>query len=52
VTQNNSRVTVHMPRNARRDDIRRFERLRRGERVRVDVRSGGNHNTAEFVRFR
>lgn len=48
----NSRVVVYMPRNARREDIRRFERLRRGDRVRVDVRSGGRRDQAELVRFR
>jgi hypothetical protein len=52
MTQNDSRVTVYMPRNARREDIRRFERLRRGERVRADVRSVGSRNQAELVRFR
>jgi hypothetical protein len=53
MTQNRgSRVVVYMPRNARRDDIRRFERLRRGDRVRVEVRSRGRSNQAELVRFR
>lgn len=51
VTQGNSRVTVYMPRNARREDIRRFERLRRGERVRADVRAV-SRNQAQLVRFR
>lgn len=45
------RVAVYMPRNARREDVRRFERLRRGDRVRADVRLHGN-NQAELVRFR
>ena len=52
MTQNDSRVTVYMPRSARREDIRRFERLRSGERVRADVRSVGSRNQAELVRFR
>lgn len=52
MTQNGSRATVYMPRNARREDIRRFERLRPGERVRADVRSVGSRNQAELVRFR
>jgi cold shock CspA family protein len=53
LTQNRGqRVLVYMPRNARREDIRRFERLRRGERVRVDVRSSGRGDQAELVRFR
>jgi len=47
----NRTVTVYVPRNLNRNDARRFERLRRGERVRMDVRqvSGG---VAELVRFR
>lgn len=53
ITQNRSRdVVVYMPRNARHDDVRRFERLRRGDRVRVEVRSRGNGDQAELVRFR
>jgi hypothetical protein len=43
---------VYVPRDARRDDVRRFERLRRGERVRVEVRSRGRGDQAELVRFR
>jgi len=44
-------VTVFVPSHLQRDVLRRFERLRSGDRVRVDVvplRSGG----AELVRFR
>ena len=52
LTDNRSRVLVYMPRNARREDVRRFERLRRGERVRVEVRSRGRGDQAELVRFR
>jgi hypothetical protein len=48
----NARVVVYVPRDARRDDVRRFERLRRGERVRVEVRSRGRGDQAELVRFR
>jgi hypothetical protein len=51
MTQGSSRVTVYMPRNARREDIRRFERLRRGERVRADVRAV-SRDQAQLVRFR
>lgn len=47
-----ARVLVYMPRNARREDIRRFERLRRGDRVRADVRVVGRRDQAELVRFR
>jgi hypothetical protein len=46
------RVLVYMPRNARREDIRRFERLRRGQHVRAEVRSSGRRDQAELVRFR
>lgn len=52
MTENRSSVLVYMPRNARREDVRRFERLRRGERVRVEVRSRGRGDQAELVRFR
>ena len=52
MTESGSRVLVYMPRNARREDVRRFERLRRGERVRVEVRSRGRGDQAELVRFR
>ena len=53
VTQNRGqRVLVYMPRNARREDVRRFERLRRGDRVRVEIRSSGRGDQAELVRFR
>lgn len=47
----NRTVTVYVPRNMSRDDARRFDRLRRGERVRADVRSVGG-GVAELVRFR
>lgn len=46
------RVLVYLTRNARREDVRRFERLRRGDRVRVEVRSSGRRDQAELVRFR
>lgn len=45
------RLVVYVTRNTRRDDIRRFERLRRGDRVRVEVRSRGR-DQAELIRFR
>jgi hypothetical protein len=44
-------VRVHLASRASRDDQRRFDRLRRGERVRVDVRHL-DRNQAELVRFR
>jgi hypothetical protein len=44
-------ITVHMPNRASNADSRRFERLRRGERVRAEVRMT-QRNTAELVRFR
>jgi hypothetical protein len=45
-------LVVRVPDNARRDDIRRFERLRRNDRVRVEVRVRSNSNQADLVRFR
>jgi hypothetical protein len=44
-------VVVHVPRNVSRNDDRRFDRLRRGDRVRVEVRSVGR-NQVQLVRFR
>ena len=44
-------VRVLVPSRLSRDDARRFDRLRRGDRVRVDVRYLGR-NQAELVRFR
>jgi hypothetical protein len=44
-------IRVIVPRRLSRDDARRFDRLRRGDRVRVDVRYHGR-NQAELVRFR
>jgi hypothetical protein len=53
MTQNRGpQLAVYMPRNARREDVRRFERLRRGDRVRVEIRSRGSSSQAELVRFR
>lgn len=46
-----STVVVYVPQRLGSSDARRFERLRRGERVRADVRLSGG-NTAELVRFR
>lgn len=45
------RLVVYVTRNTRSDEIRRFERLRRGDRVRVEVRSRGR-DQAELIRFR
>ena len=45
-------LVVHVPRTAGRDEIRRFERLRRNQRVRVEVRVYGSSNQAELIRFR
>lgn len=44
-------VVVHVPRRLSSSDARRFERLRRGDRVRVDVRPAGR-SEVELVRFR
>lgn len=44
-------IRVVVPHRLSRDDARRFDRLRRGDRVRVDVRYHGR-NQAELVRFR
>jgi hypothetical protein len=44
-------VVVYVPRGISSNDARRFDRLRRGDRVRVDVRPV-NNNAAELVRFR
>jgi hypothetical protein len=43
-------TVVYVPRDVNRNEARRFERLRRGDRVRVEVRSNGA--VAELVRFR
>lgn len=46
-------MTVTVPRNISSGDARRFERLRRGERVRAEVRTWSNNSQqAELVRFR
>jgi hypothetical protein len=47
----NQTLVVYVPARLSRDDERRFERLRRGDRVRVDVVPLGR-GTAELVRFR
>jgi hypothetical protein len=44
-------VVVYVPRGISNSDARRFDRLRRGDRVRVEVRPV-NNSTAELVRFR
>jgi hypothetical protein len=44
-------ITVYLPNRVSNADNRRFERLRRGERVRAEVRMT-QRNTAELVRFR
>jgi hypothetical protein len=44
-------LVVHLPSGMGRDDARRLERLRRGDRVRVEVRHRGL-NQADLVRFR
>jgi len=44
-------VVVYVPQRLSREDARRFERLRRGDRVRVEVRPVGR-GSAELVRFR
>jgi hypothetical protein len=42
---------VYVPSRASRDDVRRFERLRRGERTRAEVRVV-RRGQAELIRFR
>lgn len=44
-------VVVYLPSRLSREDARRFDRLRRGDRVRVEVRLAGR-NSAELIRFR
>ncbi|HEX6308515.1 MAG TPA: hypothetical protein VFZ69_10030 [Longimicrobiales bacterium] len=44
-------LVVYVPRNVRREDLRRFDRLRRGDRVRVEIRPRGR-DQADLVRFR
>jgi hypothetical protein len=46
-----SDARVHVNRATRRDDIRRFERLRRGQRVDVEVRTS-IWGQADLIRFR
>jgi len=49
--QGRNRYTVQLPPRVSRDDARRFERLRRGDRVNVEVRAL-QRNGYELVRFR
>jgi hypothetical protein len=51
VQENRTTVIVQVPQRVSRDDARRFDRLRRGNRVRADVRYM-TQNRAELVRFR
>jgi hypothetical protein len=51
VDQQRGAMVVHVPPRIGNNEARRFERLRRGDRVRADVRPIGN-NQAELVRFR
>ncbi len=44
-------VMVRVPSRLQRDDARRIERLRRGDRVRIEVRAL-DRNTVELIRFR
>ena len=46
-----SDARIYVGRDTRRDDIRRFERLRRGQRVQVEVRTS-LRGQAELIRFR
>ncbi|HSJ24935.1 MAG TPA: DUF5666 domain-containing protein [Longimicrobiales bacterium] len=47
----NRTVVVYVPRNVSSNDARRLNRLRRGDRVRMDVRQVSG-NAVELVRFR
>lgn len=51
IEQSRDRVVVHVPRRLSNNDARRFERLRRGDRVNVEVRAFGR-NEVELIRFR
>lgn len=44
-------ITVRVPARLQRDDARRLDRLRRGDRVRIEARELGR-NTFELIRFR
>lgn len=52
IERNRANTVIYMPARARSADLRRFDRLRRGDRVRADVRYTGRGNQAELVRFR
>lgn len=47
----NNRVVVRVPSRLQRDDLRRMERLRRGDRVSIDVREV-DRGAVELIRFR
>jgi hypothetical protein len=49
--QSRSRMVIQVPQRLSNADARRFDRLRRGDRVTVDVRVHGR-NQVELVRFR
>jgi hypothetical protein len=44
-------LVVQVPRHVSRNDDRRFDRLRRGQKVKAEIRPLGR-NHAELVRFR
>ncbi|CAN5706912.1 hypothetical protein BH23GEM9_BH23GEM9_17260 [soil metagenome] len=49
----NTSVMVYVPQRINSGEARRFQRLRRGDRVRVEVRQAANNSRAvELVRFR
>jgi cold shock CspA family protein len=51
VTRNNQTLTVHASSQMSRSDQNRFDRLRRGQRIRIDVMPVGR-NQFQLVRFR
>jgi hypothetical protein len=52
IERNRATNVIYMPSRASSSDLRRFDRLRRGDRVRADVRYTGRGNQMELVRFR
>jgi cold shock CspA family protein len=52
IEHNRTTTAIHLSRHVSNADLRRFDRLRRGDRVRADVRGTGRGNSTELVRFR
>lgn len=45
-------VAVHLPERLDRNELRRVERLRRGDRVELEVRAGSGDDDVELIEFR